>query len=74
MHFYKKERANDAMVFMRNTAHEFPDTELISHRKEIGLNADSVPADEEAQALAQTRKRADNFALDDEGFTVIKRR
>jgi len=36
LHFYSQMRAKDAITFMHNTPHTFPNVELVCHRKEIG--------------------------------------
>ena len=50
LHFYKLMRAQDAVTFLRNSAHQFPDFEMVSHRKQIGTNADSTPAEEQKES------------------------
>ena len=44
LHFYSKARAIDALSTLRNTAHQFPDIQLVQHRKEIGTNSATTPA------------------------------
>ena len=44
LHFYSKPRAIDALTFLRNTAHQFSEVQLVHHRKEIGTNSETTPA------------------------------
>jgi len=73
LHFYKKERADDARVFMSHTPNQFVEMQQLNHIKQdpskYGNNEEELKESE-----YQTRRRADNFGVDDDGFTVIKRR
>lgn len=73
LHFYSKLRAKDAQLCLRNTAHQFGDVELVSHRKEIGTNQGLLGEDGLTEDEKPKRKRADRHEQDDDGFTVVKR-
>ena len=70
MHFYKKMRAKDACTFLQNTPNQFNNYTMISHKKEIGTNSDVVTA---ASNDSKKRRREEKF-IDDEGFTVTKKK
>ena len=68
LHFYKMMRAKDAYTFMRNTPSQFTNFELIMHKKQIGTNQETTPADENKPTKG--KKKADRV-VDDDGFTVV---
>lgn len=68
LHFYKKARARDALTYIKNTPNQFTNVELITHKKEVGVNADSTPLQAQAQAAKKKREKV----VDDEGFETIK--
>lgn len=60
-------RAKDAFTYLRNTPNQFTSVELISHKKEIGANAEILVENK------KQRKREEKV-IDDDGFTVTKKR
>jgi hypothetical protein len=73
LHFYTKQRAAEALQSLRISGHQFEGVDLVSHRKEIGISQEPLQTDEDSDEQ-EMRKRADRYAEDDEGFTVIKKR
>jgi hypothetical protein len=71
LHFYKKQRAKEAIDFLRGAAHHYGGVELVSHRKEVGTNSD-CPTDL-AQPEAPKEERTAN-EVDADGFLVVKKR
>jgi len=59
---------------LRISGHQFEGVDLVSHRKEIGINQEPLQTADEDSDEQDMRKRADRYAEDDEGFTVIKKR
>lgn len=63
-------RAKDAYTYIVNTPSQYTSVELISHKKEIGTN--QVMTTTEVQ-LKKAKQRAETV-IDDEGFTMTKKR
>jgi len=74
LHFYTKQRAAEAQQSLRISGHQFACVDLVSHRKEIGINQEPLQTADEDSDEQDMRKRADRYAEDDEGFTVVKKR
>lgn len=67
LHFYKKMRAKDAYTYLKNTPNQYTGVELISHKKEIGTN-------QVAQTEVKKARKKSETVVDDEGFTMTKKR
>jgi transcriptional repressor NF-X1 len=70
LHFYKKPRAKDALTYIKNTPNQFTNVELISHKKEVGVNADTTPL--QAAAAADKAKKKKERVVDEEGFEMVE--
>ena len=73
VHFYKKARGRDALTYIKNTPNQFTNVEMIVHKKEIGTNSETTPAQAalQAQAVDKLKKKKERV-VDDEGFEMIK--
>ena len=69
LHFYSVQRAKDAFTFLRNSAHQFNNNEMVVHKKEIGTNSSLVTEEEDGDKP----KRSRAAVFDDEGFEVVKK-
>lgn len=73
LHFYKFQRAQDALDLIQAGYHPFENVELICHQKQIGTNQDPIGMGGLGGETSQNQ-RADRFEMDDDGFTIIKKR
>jgi len=75
LHFYKKVRAKEALEVLRTAAHTFGNVEVISHRKEIGANPNSITDDAVyfAEEPAKRIRGARHGPVDDDGFAVVRK-
>ena len=62
-------RAKDAFTFLKNTPSQFPNFELIMHKKEIGSGATTSTVVSEV-----SKKKKVHNTLDDDGFMVINKK
>lgn len=73
LHFYQLQRAQEALATLQAGWHPFENVELISHQKQIGTNQDPIGFGGLSVEPSQ-RLRADRYEVDDDGFTVIKKK
>lgn len=74
LHFYQLQRAQEAFATFQSNWHPFENVELISHQKQIGISDDGIGFSSGLSSEPAKRLRADKYEMDDDGFTVIKKR
>lgn len=74
LHFYQLTRAQEALVTLRSCWHAFENYELICHQKEIGISQDGIGFSSGLTVEPAKKQRSDKYAMDDDGFTVIKKK
>lgn len=75
LHFYQLQRAQEALVTLNSNWHPFENVELISHQKQIGIGEGDIGFGESGLSSEPAKRlRADKYEMDDDGFTVIKKR
>lgn len=71
LHFYKKMRCKDALSYLKNSPNPYTSVEMISHKKEVGT---LVVDPKMNQAEAKKKERKANVEVDEEGFTIVKKK
>lgn len=75
LHFYNMVRARDALTFIRNTQHQFNEVEMVTHKKQIGTNSDTLPCDQDKNSEdSDFEEKKTAPEVDEDGFAVVTKR